>query len=213
VGRVRTKLFLPIVLLLGAASAALAEDNFEGRRLGAERPLEVDLGVYVQPSMGNVCQRVASDVVDCAEEMPVGPLASARFRFSEHIALGGFGAMLWSSSPEASSLQTRVAAQLRWMPLGKRARGVWLGPDAGFAHIADTVRAGELGPRTRYRSLAPAFGLGVGVAARLTRTLELALMLRGYLELFGQADGIGGRAPRRETQAGGGLGLCFTLRP
>jgi hypothetical protein len=202
-----------IVLLLSAASAARAEDGIEGHRFGAERSLEVDLGVYAQPSMGNVCQRVASDVVECAKELPIGPLAGARFRFSEHVALGGIGALLLSSLPEASSLQTRIAAQLRWMPLGKRARGVWLGPDAGLVHIADTVKAGELGARTRYRSLAPAFGIGVGVAARLTRTLELALMLRAYVELFGQSDGIGGRQPKRQTQAGGGLGLCFTLRP
>ncbi|MFM2417998.1 MAG: hypothetical protein RL385_2721 [Pseudomonadota bacterium] len=206
-------LFSLVVLLLNAASSALAEDVNEGRRYGAERPFEVDLGVYVQPSMGDVCQRVASDVVQCANELPVGPLAGARFRFSEHVAVGGLGALLLSSLPDASSLQTRVAAQLRFMPLGKRARGLWLGTDAGLVHIADTVKAGELGAKTRYRSRAPAFGLGVGVAARLTRTLELALMLRGYLELFGQPDGIGGRQPKRETQVGGGLGLCFTLRP
>jgi hypothetical protein len=55
--------------------------------------------------------------------------------------------------------------------------------------------------------------LGTGLGIPLVDWLELGLMLRGYLDLFGSVDDRFSRQPQRETQAGVGLALTFTFLP
>ncbi|HEY6556585.1 MAG TPA: hypothetical protein VI072_04900 [Polyangiaceae bacterium] len=197
---------LALVALLALSLPARAEN-------APERQIELDVGAYVHPGTQSVCQRSLSDLVTCSTEFAVGPLVGGRWRFSEHAAAGAFGSLGWSQTTEGSATHLRLAAQFRWHPFGSEVAGLWLGPDAGVLHVSDTVNAGELGPETSYSTTAPALGLGTGLGIPLVDWLELGLMLRGYLDLFGNVDDRFSRQPQREAQAGVGVALTFTFLP
>lgn len=199
---------LVLAVLLLVASSAQAEDAED-----VPRPLELDLGVYLHPGFGQICHRAASDVVDCTYEWSAGGLGAARWRFSEHASLGGFVGLLWSGGSDYDSMHTRLAAQLRVLPFGSRMLGLWLGPDAGINHVTDSVHANELGGARSFGTVAPAFGLATGIGVPLTEWLQVSIMLRGYIDVWGTLDYRFGRKPERETQAGVGLGLSLTLLP
>jgi hypothetical protein len=200
------RLPLAVVALLALSAPARAEDE-------PNRQIEIDVGAYAHPGTKSVCQRALSDLVTCANELALGPLVGGRWRFSEHAAAGAFGSLGWSQTTEGSTMHLRLAAQFRWHPFGTHVAGLWLGPDAGVLHVSDTVDAGELGPEASYSTTAPAFGLGTGLGIPLVSWLELGLMLRGYLDLFGSVEDRFSRQPQRETQAGVAFALAFTLLP
>lgn len=197
---------LALVALLALSAPARAAN-------APERQIELDVGAYVHPGTQSVCQRSLSDLVTCSTELAIGPLAGGRWRFSERAAAGAFGSLGWSQTTEGSARHLRLAAQFRWHPFGTDVAGLWLGPDAGILHVSDTVDAGELGPETSYSTTAPAFGLGTGLGIPLVYRLELGLMLRGYLDVFGSVDDRFSRQPQRETQAGVALALVLTFLP
>jgi hypothetical protein len=198
-----------LVLAALLAVSVSARADADGSDVG--KPLELDLGVYLHPGFGKICHRAASDVSECTHQWSAGALAAARWRFSEHASLGGFVGLLWSDNLDYASMHTRLAAQLRWLPYGSGALGLWLGPDAGLAHVVDSVRANELGGAQSQVTVAPAFGLGTGIGIPITDWLQFAVMLRGYVDVFGSLDYRFSRKPERETQAGVGLALSLTL--
>jgi len=97
-----------------------------------------------------------------APALPVGGVLGARYRFGEHLALGGFASLAWAGSASYASTQLRAGAQLRWWPLGARGPGLWLGPDAGLVQPWDRVDSEVLRHPARTHATAAAFGVSAG---------------------------------------------------
>ena len=186
-------LFALLVALL-TCPRALAQGDSES--------LELGVGAQAGFAYGDVCNRLASDVSGCtAGQSFAGVVILPRWRFSEFVATGVFGAVsVASSSSRSSTTSWQLAAQLRWRPFGSAGPRLWLGPDVGVVGMVDESKS----------TVAPALGVTTGLAVLSGDTYEVDVDLRGFVNLFGNREPLP-RDVDYGTQAGIALGASFAL--
>jgi hypothetical protein len=203
----------PLVWALLCSAAQARAEASDSAGTPALHSIELSAGGHAGFSLGDVCQRPASDVVGCSGGFGLlGLHLAPRWRAAEAWSFGAFGAVSWGRIDDEQGLNVwLVEGEARYHPLGTSAIDPSLGLGAGLVAIETSVPAGELGPAADEVATAPALSLRFAVDFRLARGLLLGPELRAFGFLFSGSVEEVSRVPRYGHQLGVALALNLTL--